>query len=46
MKKSYTSINSSRSQIYDTSVKPTLYLDEFDLERKQNLEKLIKKSKI
>ena len=47
MNKGYTSINTSRSQIYDTSqnsVKPTLYLDEFDLERKQNLEKLIKKN--
>ena len=47
MNKGYTSINTSRSQIYDTSqnsVKPTLYLDELDLERKQNLEKLIKKN--
>ena len=48
MNKGYTSINSSRSHIYDISqnnIKPILYLDELDIERKQNLEKLIKKKK-
>ena len=47
MNKGYTSINSSRSHIYDISqnnIKPILYLDELDIERKQNLEKLIKKN--
>ena len=47
MNKGYTSINSSRSHIYDISqnnIKPILYLDELEIERKQNLEKLIKKN--
>ena len=47
MHKGYTSINSSRSYLYDSSpktVKQILYLDELNQERKQNLEKLIKKN--